>query len=32
MADNKERTSLLDRIKKFKKQTAEKNRTVRKAK
>lgn len=31
MTDNKERTSLLDRIKKFKKQTAEKNRTVRKA-
>lgn len=31
MTDNKERTSLLDRIKKLKKQTAEKNRTVRKA-
>lgn len=31
MTDNKERTSLLDRIKKLKKQTAEKKRTVRKA-
>lgn len=31
MTDNKERTSLLDRIKKLKKQTAEKNRTVRNA-
>lgn len=31
MTDNKERTSLRDRIKKLKKQTAEKNRTVRKA-
>ena len=32
MTDNKERTSLLDRIKKLKKQTTEKNRIVRKAK
>ena len=32
MTDNKERTSLRDRIKKLKKQTAEKNRTVRRAK
>lgn len=31
MTDNKERTSLLDRIKKLKKQTAKENRTVRKA-
>lgn len=31
MTDNKERTSLQDRIKKFKEQTAKQNRTVRKA-